>query len=241
MQPLGKYKGLFILFILIIFGITITIQGCKSEKEKSNSSLIEEGIVYYTISYMPEIKERSFSFLLPDEMTYYFRRGQERITFEGNLGLYKLDFISNHSNDSSSTLLKIINKKMYVPGSESQKLFIFQSLRNGNFTFDKDTTRKILGYKAQKAVIHLNSRINSDIEVWYSGQISNSTINKNTPFAQIPGVMLEFSIYYNDMRFNLNATKIEKAVLSDSLFTVPSDYQPTTLQEIEQTITGIFQ
>ncbi|SFD95373.1 membrane protein [Thermophagus xiamenensis] len=240
MQPLGKYKGLFILFILIIFGITITIQGCKSQKEKSSSSLIEEGIVYYTISYMPEIKERSFSFLLPDEMTYYFRRGQERITFKGNLGLYKLDFISNHSNDSSSTLLKIINKKMYVPASESQKLFIFQSLRNGNLTFAKDTTRQILGYKAQKAVIHLNSRINSDIEVWYSAQISNATTNKNTPFAQIPGVMLEFSIYYNDMRFNLNATKIEKAVLSDSLFTVPSDYQPTTLQEIEQTITGIF-
>ena len=217
-----------------------SIAGCESKKEKKSHSSINEGIVDYAISYSSATMEKSFSFLLPDKMVYYFRPGQERLSFKGNMGLYQLDFISNHDTDSTISLLKILNKKVFVPASESRKLFIFKSLKNGNLTFEPDTSRTILGYPTQKAMINLKNHIQSNIEVWYCPQIVNATTNKNTPFSQIPGVMLEFSIYFNDMLFSLNSSHIEKKDLSDSLFIVPADYQPTTIKEIEQLISGIL-
>jgi GLPGLI family protein len=226
-------------FYVLTFLIFL-IAGCIPRKEKEKSPVIDEGIVSYSISYTPDVMEKSYSFLLPGEMKYYFRPGQERISFKGDLGLYYLDFILNHTNDSSSTLLKIINKKMFVPASESSKLFIFQSLKNGSLSFDSDTTRTILGYKAKKAIIRLNNRPDTEIIVWYTPQIVNATTNKNTPFSKIPGVMLEFSIYYNDVLFTLKSSSIEKSNLSDSVFAVPNGYHHTTIEEIERTIAEII-
>ncbi|MGQ1890587.1 hypothetical protein ACT29H_09115 [Thermophagus sp. OGC60D27] len=240
MKTLSNNLGRSFLTLFTLYSLLCIFEGCGTKKEKRSDLSMNEGIVNYTISYPSTTKEKPFSFLLPDKMIYYFRPGQERISFKGNMGLYQLDFISNHSTDSTITLLKIINKKVFVPSSESRKLFIFQSLKNGTLTFDSDTSRTILGYPTQKAMIHLNNRINTDIEVWYCPQIANATTNKNTPFSQIPGVMLEYSIYFNELLFSLNSSQIEKKNLSDSLFKVPADYQPTTIKEIEQIISGIL-
>jgi hypothetical protein len=214
--------------------------GCQNKKKEAGPA-ISEGSVKYTISYTPVIMEKSFSFLLPEEMTYYFRNGSERISFKGELGLYSLDFISDHSTDSSSTLLKIINKKMFVPSSESKKLFIFRSLKEGKVKFIKDSTRTILGYEAHKATIDLNDRQKTEIEVWYTPEISTPTTNKNTPFSEVPGVMLEFSIYFNNVLFKLTPKAVEKVELPETIFAVPPDYTATTIEEIEQTIAGILQ
>ncbi|WP_232526580.1 hypothetical protein [Marinilabilia rubra] len=227
-------------YILAIFVVLFLLWGCESKKKKGSPE-ISEGSVEYTISYTPEIMEKSFSFLLPEKMTYYFRDGSERISFKGELGLYSLDFISDHSTDSSSTLLKIINKKMFVPSSESKKLFIFRSLKEGQVKFIKDSTRTILGYESHKATIHLNDKQKTEIEVWYTPEISTPTTNKNTPFSEVPGVMLEFSIYFNDVLFKLTPKTVEKTQLPESLFAVPPDYSATTIEEIEQTIAGILQ
>ncbi len=78
---------------------------------------------------------------------------------------------------------------MYVPPSESDKLFIFQQLKEGKVFLDKDTVRTILGYEARKATIQLKNG-QSEIVVWYTPEIAIPTTNKNTPFAGIPGVML---------------------------------------------------
>ncbi len=229
------YKPCFltIIFILLFFG-----SACKKEKEKQ--PVVDQGIISYRITYTPQIMERSFSFLLPDEMTYYFSPGHERISFKGNMGLYKLEFISNQISDSSTTLLKILNNKMYVPPSESEKLFIFNNLNKGEVVFHKDTTQEILGYEALNATIRIDSPNKSDINVWYTPRISSGTTNKNTPFSDVPGVMLRFAILYNDILFTLEAKSIEKKEHSESVFEVPNDYKTTSLHEIEKMILGII-
>ncbi|MFO8000285.1 MAG: hypothetical protein R6U46_03510 [Marinilabilia sp.] len=224
---------LIIIFLLLIFA------GCESKKKKEKEPVISEGIVKYKITYDQEMNDQPFSFLLPDEMEYFFRPGQERISFQGNMGLYVLDFISNHNTDSSTTLLKIFSNKMYVPKSESRKLFIFNALREGEVEFDEDTTRTILGYEARKAHIRLDSQEKTSIEVWYTPEITMDSTNKNTPFAEIPGVMLEFAIYYNDVLFSLKSESVEKAEHDDSVFDIPDDYKVTTLNDIEKMIATI--
>lgn len=216
----------------------ILFSGC-SEKAKKSPPVVTEGIVNYTISYTPEIKAKSFSFLLPEKMHYYFKPGNERISFRGDMGIYSLDFISNHGTNNSSTLLKIINRKMYVPASESDNLFIFKQLKEGKVILENDTARTILGYEARKATIRLKNDQN-EIVVWYTPEIAIPTTNKNTPFAEIPGVMLEFSISYQDVLFNLKPESIEGDTLSESVFQVPADYKRTSIEEIEETIASIL-
>lgn len=216
----------------------ILFSGCR-EKAKKTTPVVSEGVVNYSISYTPEIKAKSFSFFLPEKMHYYFQPGNERISFRGDMGIYSLDFISNHGTNNSSTLLKIINKKMYVPPSESDKLFIFQQLKEGEVSLHKDTVRTILDYEARKATIKLKNG-QSEIVVWYTPEIAIPTTNKNTPFSGIPGVMLEFSISYRDVLFYMKPESIVGDTLPETVFQVPPDYQRTSIEEIEQTITSIL-
>jgi GLPGLI family protein len=225
-------------YLLPLFLLLLLISGCNTKGKKD--ALISEGLVKYTISYSPEIQKETFAFLLPEEMTYYFNPDNERISFTGKLGFYSLDFISNHTNDSSSTLLKIINKKMFVPSDEGTNIFIFRNIKNSKVEFQKDTIRTILGYEAHKATIQIDNSHHSEIVVWYTSEISTKTTNKNTPFAEIPGVMLEYAIYYNNVIFTLKPKAVEKVKLSEKLFSVPDDYTATTIDEIEKTIASII-
>ncbi len=232
-------KNSFSSLVFTILTLSVFLfAGCQPGTKK-DTPVISQGVVNYSISYAPEIKSKNFSFLLPEKMHYYFRPGNERISFEGDLGIYALDFISNHDTDSSTTLLKIINKKMCVPASESDRLFIFQQLKEGKVSFEKDTTRTILGYKAKKAIVK-PPKNNTEIVVWYTPEIAIPSTNKNTPFSEIPGVMLEFSIYYNDVMFTLKPESIVGDSLPDALFEVPHDYELSTIQEIESTIATII-
>jgi len=128
---------------------------------------------------------------------------------------------------------------MYVPPSESDKLFIFQQFKEGEIFLDKDTVRTILGYEARRANIKFKNG-KSEMVVWYTPEIAIPTTNKNTPFAGIPGVMLEFSISYRDVLFYMKPESIVSDSLSETVFQVPSDYQRTTIEEIEKTIASIL-
>ncbi|MFW6267872.1 MAG: hypothetical protein ACOC1E_01925, partial [Marinilabiliaceae bacterium] len=201
---------------------------------------VSEGIVKYRISYDQQTKNRSFSFLLPDKMEYFFRPGEERISFQGNMGVYALDFISDHESDSSATLLKIFDNKMYVPPSESEGLFIFHALQSGEVTLQEDSLREIMGYEARKAIVRHPENKDANIDVWYTPEISAGKTNKNTPFSEIPGVMLEFAIYYNGVWFSLKPESIEKAEHSDSVFEIPEGYKVTSINEIEKMVAEIL-
>lgn len=224
--------------IIIIIGISLA--GCDSKKKEQKEPAVSEGIVEYRISYDQQTKNRSFSFLLPDKMEYFFRPGEERISFKGNMGLYALDFISDHESDSSTTLLKVFNNKLYVPPSESEGLFIFNALQDGEVTLQKDSLREIMGYEARKAIVRHPEKSDANIEVWYTPEISAGKTNKNTPFAGIPGVMLEFSIYYNGVWFSLKPEKIQKTKLSDEVFEIPEGYRVTSINEIEKMVAEIL-
>ncbi len=232
--------GRHTLFLCIVLLLVILMAGCKTKKEEKREAVISEGVVNYSVNYTRDIEKRSYSFLLPDKMDYYFRPGQERISFTGNMGLYLLEFISNHVSDSTTTLLKILNNKMYVPPSESEKLFIFKNLDDSEVVFQEDTVRDILGYEARMASIHIEGEDHADIIIWYTPEIFTKSTNKNTPFSKIPGVMLEFSIYYNEVLFKLKATEIQKKNLSESMFDIPEGYKSTTIREVEEMIMGII-
>ncbi len=230
-------RTLYLLPCLLITGL-LFFASCKEQKPPKE--VISEGIIHYKISYPPEINRMSISFLLPDKMDFYFQPNKVRASFRGSLGLYALDFISNHVSDSSITLLKILDKKMYVPGSESDRLFIFNNLKSANVTLRKDTTRKIAGFTAHMATVSTASKAHSSVVVWYTPEMKTKTTNKNTPFSKIPGVMLEFDLHYNNILFKLKTESVEPNPLPPSTFMVPSNYKATSMEEIEAIISGLL-
>ena len=227
-----------LLLGLLVISLLIPVSCVNSDSLKPTLS---EGTIHYKISYPPEIKRQSIAFLLPRKMDFYFKPGIVRASFKGSLSLYDLDFISDHQKDSSITLLKVLDNKLYVPASETKKLFIFKNQESARVTLEKDTTRTIQGYKVHRATISdPTTNALPSYEVWYAPQIWMETLNKNTPFSNIPGALLEFNLSFNNILFQLKAEGIDSLPPPPSVFTVPPNYKVTTIEEIETMISGIL-
>lgn len=225
--------------IFIIFtAIAGIIYSCNTREKIKDE--ISEGKVLYKITYPPEIKSHSMSFLFPQEMTLYFKNDKQRISFKGNMSLYSLDFINFNQKDSFITLLKVIEKKLYVPSTKSGDIFLFQNFSKENIIFNEDETRDIAGYICEKAEIKPSNKQISDIIVWFTKEVMVKNPYRNTPFEEIPGLMLEFEVDYNNIIFHFKAQKVEYTSISESLFIVPDDYTKSSINEIEGLIKSVI-
>lgn len=221
--------------LIMTFGLII----CSCQTKQKRTEGISEGQVIYKISYPPEISAHTMSFLFPKEMNLFFKDGKQRANFKGNMGLYSLDFIHFNQSDSFYTLLQVLDKKLYVPPTKSNDIFIFRNYSNNEIEFAADEPRIIAGYNCEKATIK-NSENNNQINIWFTREIGLDNPNRNTPFEKIPGVMLEFEANYNGIVLIFAADKILVSEIPEEQFSVPDDYKLSSISEIESLIQGVF-
>jgi len=221
--------------LIMTFGLII----CSCQTKQKRTDGISEGQIIYKISYPPEISAHTMSFLFPKEMNLFFKDGKQRANFKGNMGLYSLDFIHFNQSDSFYTLLQVLDKKLYVPPTKSNDIFIFRNYNNNEIEFATDEPRIIAGYSCEKATIK-SSENNNLINIWFTREIRLDNPNRNTPFDKIPGVMLEFEANYNGIVLIFAADKILVSNIPEEQFCVPDDYKLSSISEIESLIQGVF-
>jgi GLPGLI family protein len=224
----------FYILILVILTMHSCTQGNKAVKG------ITEGTVVYKISYPQQVKETSLSFLLPSEMTLRFSDGNQKLSFKSNFNIYGLDFVHTNNCDSFFTMLKVLERKVYVPTSQASNIFIFDQKEEFEITFNQSETREISGFICKKAIISSLAESKPAFTIWYTTEIGIDSPNKNTPFEIIPGIMLEFEMTYEDVVFHLLAERVIEESHDAEFFSIPTDYEESSIKEIESLIQSVF-
>lgn len=226
------------LRIVYLLTLSVIIFSCQSRQKAGEG--INEGQVIYKITYPPEIESHSMAFLFPRQMSLLFKQDKQKTTLKGNMNIYSLDFIHFNQSDSFFTLLKVLDKKMYVPSTSSGDIFLFKNYSNEQVTFPQVETRKIAGFTCEKAEINPSDQKLANLVIWFTREINLQKPNRNTPFEQIPGVMLEFDVKYQNVTFQFKADKISSSLIDDHEFSIPEGYNKTSIQEIESLIQGVI-
>jgi hypothetical protein len=226
--------------IVIISVIVCLALSCNGKPKVINQKLAE-GEIVYKISYSQEVEGHEFSFIYPQEMTLFFKNNRQRLSFKGNLGLYYFDFIFGNEADTVFTLLKIqlMDIKLYVP-TKGKNLLIFSETAQESAIILTDETKEIAGLTAKKALVTSSSGYHPDFEVWYGDNFYMENPNQNTPFNQIPGILLEAEIVFRNVTFKFIADKIITKEILDEIFQVPADYKMTSISEIEELLYTVF-
>lgn len=220
--------------------LTISIITFSCQPQKKGGEGISEGQVIYKITYPPEIESHTMAFLFPREMSLLFKQDKQKTTLKGSMNIYSLDFIHFNESDSFFTLLKVLEKKLYVPSSSSGDIFLFNNYSNEQVSFPQVETRKIAGFTCEKAEIKPVNPDLANLTIWFTREITLRNPNRNTPFEKIPGVMLEFDVNYQNVTFQFKADKIDTKLVDDKEFSIPEGYSESSINEIESLIQGVI-
>lgn len=217
--------------------VSLIIASCTHRASKESN----QGIITYNITYAENISDKGLSAFLPEEMTTTFKDEKFKVQLNGEFNLYNLKYIARSGGDTCFTLLKILDKKLYYPHDKGENLFLFYKHDHPRITYYKDSLKVIAGYNCSMGKATFNNKNISDIRFYYTNKINFKSTNVNTPFKDVPGMLLEFNIDYQDLNFMFKAKSVKLKVIGDDEFIIPKNYRLVDTNEINEIVSSLIQ
>lgn len=221
------------LFIPIVM-LGLLVISCR---QKVYTDQIKEGVVTYDIKYSSNT-ERNFPLqLLPKTMEMHFNDHFVSFEIKDRVGLFSIRNINDLNEKHHITLIKVFDKKYVYKGLPNESpLFFPDSLFSVSPL--KDTAR-IIGLLCNKANVSVGNSSRT-FPVWYYNNIGFHYPNANTPYQKIDGLLFDFMIQLKNIDMRLIAKNISDKSMSNSEFSIPSDYKLIPKSKMEEIITTLL-
>lgn len=227
-----RWSSIIVFVIVVFLGI---FNSCKlGDKGKDFS----EGTMKYNITYLEDENENPIISLMPSKLNMSFKNNSVIMEVEGWMGVFKSSFIKNSFKNEAITLLKMLNKKICFRDTGSTSFLGFDGYNNAAITFD-DKTKKILDFTCKHASVTIVDK-NLSFDIYYTEEIKIDKPNEFTPYANVPGVLMEFQIEINGIPMYLIVSEVVKREISNDIFNVPTGYEDVPREELEKIFSSLI-
>lgn len=225
-------------FFLIGFVLFFAISVFSSCTEGAKKHGIKQGYIEYDITYNDLVPSKYGANMRPTKMVVKFKDNNTINRIEGLSGAFSFAFIQNMQTQTTYTLIKILNKKLYHLEPIDTVKYPFAYADMPNFTIQKTgETEKFLGFLCYRARVVYADTLYQPFEILYTKEIGVQNPNWNTPFEGIDGIMLKFSAVMFNQNMNIVASVIKSTKISDEDFIIPPDYEKVEQSTVEDVIT----
>lgn len=206
---------------------------------KKDHAGLSEGRIDFDISYSQDKIGNHSTNMMPQRMRMEYKDHFSKNTIEGGLGFFSLVNIADNRNFRNTTCLRFIDKKYVFKGEKKEPPCCFGKLEGMQLEFT-GKTREIAGLSCKHALASFPDDDIESFDIWYTEEIPLNHPNGNSPFSDIPGVMLEFNTIMGNITMHVRATKYESVRIQDSEFKSPDNYRSVTRVEMEKIIHALL-
>lgn len=212
------------------------IQGCKQKSNKSDFP--SAGTITYVIDYPKTITDSPTGSLMPRKLKLTFKDNKTHYSFKASFNVFSLDFYSSSNADSCTTLFHFMDKNLLHVGTINSTFFFFDKEVKPTIELNENETKEIAGVQCYQALIKFENQ--KQFLVYYTKSIDLKQPNRHTHLNEIPGVLMDFYVDYNNVRFHFTADKIDYEIPPQSMFEVPNSAKRTQKEEIESLINTLI-
>ncbi len=207
-----------IVFFLCWMFLAPVHTGCNSSEFNS----IKEGMVVYDVSFETNEMSPMIKAMLPSEVTTYFSDNKTCTVISMGMNMMETRLISDAMNYTYTTLVSAMGRKvaMVMDKKQVESNYLDRVALQVRHTSDK---KEIAGISCSQALI--TDSTNHTYPVYYTEEILVKDPNWSSPFHDIEGMLMEYSINLNGIVMNLKAKKIVNNVNDKSLFEIPKGYE----------------
>ncbi len=198
-----------------------------------------EGRIEFKITYEQEEVGGYSASLLPSKMTMEFRENMVKNTIQGGMGFFNLVNVSDLNNSQFTTYLKFIDKKYIFRGEKNETPCCFGLLDGMKIEFTRQS-KEIIGFNCRKAIASFPDSNIKSFDIWYTEELQLDKPNGNSPFQEIPGVLLEFNTIMGNANMHMVAKNCDVTRIPARVFEFPKNYTPVSKLEIETILNALL-
>ncbi len=226
-KTLPKY---LILAILILLSTN-----CK----RKQASEMAGGKIRFSITYEQNSVGGYSTAVLPQEMVMEFSNNMVKNTIKGGLGFFNLVNVSDLKNYQNTTWLKFIDKKYIYEGKKRDTPCCLGILDGMELEFT-DNTKEIAGLKCMHVIANFPHDGIEAFDIWYTMELKLLRPNGNSPFKDIPGVLMEFNTLMGNANMRMTAINYEVQHIPPKEFQPPENFRPVTKAEMETLLNALM-
>ena len=219
---------------MLVFLILIS-DACKRKAGTGSA----EGMISFSITYDQSRVGGYSTAILPKEMIMEFNGNKVMNTIKGGLGFFRLVHVSDMRYSQHTTWLKFIDKRYIYEGDKRESPCCFSILDGMQLEFT-DNTKVIAGLNCLNAIASFPDNGIEAFDIWYTKELDIDNPNSNTPFMDIPGVMLEFNTLMGNANMHMMATTYEAQPIPQKKFLAPQNYRPVSKAEMESILNALM-
>lgn len=209
--------------------------GCSCRRTPTGD--FAQGLIRYRISYDSLTQTSIPHRLLPSELTIRFKDNNTHTTIEG---LLSLALIKNCERELFTSLVNIKltgTRFMHTEGMSGCIPTLYASMPKLTLSGCVEDCQ-MLGLACKRTTGHFGSP-EHPFEIVYTNDIHIEQPNAHTPFEEIDGVMLAFTMNIPPFMMRVRATEVAHEEVCLSVFDAPDNYtevDQATLQKLLHTI-----
>lgn len=220
---------------LILAFLIILSAACKRKPAAGMS----EGKIRFGITYDQSRVGGYSTSMLPQEMIMVFNNNMVKNTIAGGLGFFRLVNVSNLKNFQNTTWIRFIDKKFIYEGEKKESPCCFGMLEGMELEFT-DRTKEIAGLNCMHAIANFPGNGIESFDIWYTEELGLDKPNGNSPFHDVPGVLLEFNTLMGNANMHMMAICYEVQHIPQKEFQPPKNYRPVSKAEIESILNALM-
>lgn len=184
-----------------------------------------EGRIVYAVSVEGDAVDPMMKAMMPSEITTYFKNHMTTTIISMGMGMMETRMISDATARQYSTLISAMGKKvaMVMDGKTVEENFSDRVPLKVRYT---EEMKEIAGLQCHQAMI--TDSTDNQYAVYYTDALGTVDYNWSTPFREIKGMMMEYSIRFDNVVLKLTAKEVVREPNDSSLFVVPPGYEVIT-------------
>ncbi len=193
-----------------------------------------EGTIKYKIEYnnLPD-EMAGYESMLAKEMIITIKGNKSKT--EQNAAMGATTSITDGAKKTITTLMNVMGNKVAIVTTEEE--LNKKNAENPQKITYVSGTKKIVGYDCKKAQVSDNNGEGS-MEIYYTDKIQPPKIG--TTYQGLKGFPLQYGMKNKGIEMTFTATEVKKEKIADSEFTIPKDYEITTMEKLQQKMQGQF-
>lgn len=190
---------------------------------------ISEGVIEYKT--VPVNPNDPMGHLLSDQMVVKFKDNYSAAQLKA-LGMTS-SFISDPKTNKFYSVVSLVGTK-YASVMDQEEIGKVNHYFGEYSVEETGETKKIAGYKCQKAIIRFKDEKRRPATVWYTKEIKIEHPNWANAYYKVDGVLMDYELEKFGMALHFTATAVRKEPVPSDEFSIPKDYKRIPNSQLEE-------